>query len=140
MAEQSPDPRSRIVLRTERDEFGVPLADLVWHLDDRDKASMARTQELVRQTLDRHGHQVLGSQPKRGSRAPVTLGGGDHHMGTTRMHESPKEGVVDPDGRVHGLANLFVAGSSVFPTVGYANPTLTIVALSLRLADHLKSI
>jgi choline dehydrogenase-like flavoprotein len=60
-------------------------------------------------------------------------------MGTTRMHVDPKRGVVDPDCRVHGVANLYVAGSSVFPTSGYANPTFTIVALALRLADHLKT-
>jgi len=59
-------------------------------------------------------------------------------MGTTRMHSDAGQGVVDADSRVHGIANLFVAGSSVFPTSGAANPTLTIVALALRLADHLK--
>ena len=69
---------------------------------------------------------------------PNSLEGGKHHMGTTRMHADPKQGVVDPDCRIHGLANLYVAGSSVFPTVGYANPTFTVVALALRLADHLK--
>ena len=67
------------------------------------------------------------------------LQGGYHHMGTTRMADDPKEGVVDRDCRVHGIANLYIAGSSVFPTGGYANPTLTIVALALRMADHLKS-
>jgi len=65
--------------------------------------------------------------------------GGKHHMGTTRMHPDPKRGVVDQDSRVHGVDNLFVTGSSVFPTAGYANPTLTIVALALRLADHLQA-
>jgi choline dehydrogenase-like flavoprotein len=59
-------------------------------------------------------------------------------MGTTRMHQDPRRGVVDPNGRVHGLANLSVAGASVFPTGGAVNPTLTLVALSLRLSDHLK--
>jgi choline dehydrogenase-like flavoprotein len=59
-------------------------------------------------------------------------------MGTTRMSDDPATGVVDRDGRVHGIENLYVAGSSVFPTAGWANPTLTIVALALRLADHLK--
>jgi choline dehydrogenase-like flavoprotein len=61
-------------------------------------------------------------------------------MGTTRMNRDPKQGVVDEHGRVHGVANLFVAGSSVFPTAGYANPTLTLLALTLRLADHLKGL
>jgi choline dehydrogenase-like flavoprotein len=64
--------------------------------------------------------------------------GGNHHMGTTRMSDDPRTGVVDRDCRVHGMANLFVAVSSVFPTGGSANPTLTIVALALRLADHLR--
>ena len=70
---------------------------------------------------------------------PVGLEGGKHHMGTTRMHADPRQGVVDGDCRVHRLANLYVAGSSVFPTGGYVNPTLTIVALALRLADLLRA-
>ena len=65
---------------------------------------------------------------------------GSHHIGTTRMAASADEGVVDPDCRVHGVENLYVAGSSVFPTSGHANPTLTVVALAVRLADHLKSV
>ena len=62
-----------------------------------------------------------------------------HHLGTTRMHPDPARGVVDADARVHGLANLFVGGGSVFPTGGYINPTLTIAALTLRLADHVRA-
>ncbi len=61
-----------------------------------------------------------------------------HHAGTTRMHTDPRFGVADADARVHGTENLYVAGASVFPTAGFANPTLTIVAMALRLADHLK--
>ena len=61
-----------------------------------------------------------------------------HNMGTTRMNENPRFGVVDANCKVHGISNLFVAGSSVFPTGGFANPTLTIIALAIRLADHLK--
>jgi choline dehydrogenase-like flavoprotein len=61
-----------------------------------------------------------------------------HHMGTTRMHADARQGVVDADCRVHGVANLFIASSAVFPTGGFANPTLTIVALGIRLADHLR--
>ncbi|HLL45114.1 MAG TPA: GMC family oxidoreductase, partial [Longimicrobiaceae bacterium] len=83
-----------------------------------------------------------------GSYAPETDAGGGpvlraaglhHHMGTTRMHPDPKQGVVDEHGRVHGVSNLFMAGCSVFPTGGYINSTLTIIALSVRLADHLAS-
>jgi len=66
------------------------------------------------------------------------VGGGSHHMGTTRISDDPKRGVVDPNCRVHGLDNLYVAGSSVFATCGSANPTLNIVALAHRLVDHLK--
>ena len=62
----------------------------------------------------------------------------DHHMGTTRMHNDPKLGVVDENCKVHGTDNLFIAGSSVFPSSGFANPTLTLVSLALRLADHIK--
>ncbi len=69
---------------------------------------------------------------------PADLAGGWHHMGTTRMSDDPRTGVVDRDCRVHGFANLYVAGSSVFPTPGSGTPTMTIVALALRLADHLK--
>ena len=61
-----------------------------------------------------------------------------HNMGTTRMNENPRLGVVDPNCKVHGISNLFMAGGSVFPTGGFANPTLTLIALAIRLADHLK--
>jgi choline dehydrogenase-like flavoprotein len=69
---------------------------------------------------------------------PSGLHGGFHHMGTTRMHQNPEHGVVDADCKVHGIGNLFIAGSSVFPTCGFSNPTLTIVALGIRLAEHVK--
>ena len=63
-----------------------------------------------------------------------------HHMGTTRMHESPQQGVVDPDCRVHGVVNLYIGSSAVFPTCAHSNPTLTILALCLRIADRLKDV
>jgi len=69
---------------------------------------------------------------------PEFTGGGWHHMGTTRMSDDPKKGVVDANCKVHGIANLFMAGSSCYVTAGAPNPTLTVVALSLRLSDHLK--
>ena len=74
---------------------------------------------------------------EEGSDWPADLAGGFHHMGTTRMSDDPKQGVVDRDCRVHGMSNLYVAGSSVFTTGGSSNPTMFIVALALRLADHL---
>ena len=70
---------------------------------------------------------------------PKHLSGGWHHMGTTRMNEDPKQGVVDANCKVHGIANLSVAGGAVFPTGGAVNPTLTLVAMALRLSDHLKN-
>ena len=69
-----------------------------------------------------------------------TMDWGHHHVGTTRMHADPKQGVVNADSRVHGLSNLYVAGSSVFPTYGASNPTMNLLALTLRLADHLKKV
>ena len=69
---------------------------------------------------------------------PEALLSTHHSMGITRMHDDPKQGVVDAQCKVHGISNLFIAGSSVFPTGGYANPTLSIVAICMRLADHLK--
>jgi choline dehydrogenase-like flavoprotein len=70
---------------------------------------------------------------------PPAVFGNWHHLGTTRMHRDPSRGVVDENCRVHEMSNLYIAGGSVLPTGGYANPSLTIVALSLRLADHLRS-
>ena len=65
---------------------------------------------------------------------------GNHHLGTTRMHQDPKQGVVNADSQVYGVGNLFIAGSSVFPTYGASNPTMNLIALTLRLADHLKKV
>ena len=102
-----------------------------------DRWSIRRTQEIIDEGL--RGAGVGRLERKLGDESPSALfRGAYHHMGTTRMHRAPSEGVVDANCRVHGYANLFVAGSSVFPTSGNANPTLTIVALAIRLADHLK--
>ena len=71
---------------------------------------------------------------------PADTRGGWHHMGTTRMSDDPRQGVVDRNCRVHGIENLYVAGSSVFPTAGSGTPTLMLVSLALRLADHIKDV
>ncbi len=71
---------------------------------------------------------------------PDDLAGVNHHLGTTRMHDDPRQGVVDRDCRVHGIDNLYIAGSSVFPTAGTGTPTMMIIAMALRLADHLRGL
>lgn len=137
--EQAPDPSNRVVLSTERDRFGYQKAALHWQWGRIDRISVARSQNLLAEELTKTG---IGKLNYDAAQAPALCSpsGVAHHMGTTRMHLNPKQGVVDQNCRVHQLANLYVAGSSVFPTGGSANPTLTIVALSLRLADHLKQI
>jgi choline dehydrogenase-like flavoprotein len=129
--EQAPDPENRVDLAVERDRFGLPRAAIHWRWSAFDQQSLARIHAIVAAELERHG---LG-------RVEVAPGPPDpnahHHLGTTRMHRDPRQGVVDEHGRVHAIANLYVAGSSVFPTGGFANPTLTIVALTVRLAEHL---
>lgn len=137
MAEQAPNPASRVTLDQERDRFGVPRAVLDWRLTELDHRSIRRSQDVIDVGLQKQGlgrlERKLGEE-----RPPADLRGQWHHMGTTRMHTDPRQGVVDPDGLVHGMRNLYVAGSSLFPTSGYANPTLTVVALALRLAEHLR--
>jgi choline dehydrogenase-like flavoprotein len=136
-AEQSPNPSSRVTLDDARDAFGLRKARLDWRVTEFDRSSIRRTQEILDRELRR---AKLGRlERKLGEEDPPALfRGAFHHMGTTRMHREASLGVVDPDCRVHGLANLFVAGSSVFPTAGCVNPTLTLVALAVRLADHLR--
>ena len=102
-----------------------------------DILSAARAQEIINEELKRAGLGRLLTTME-GRTPPQNLNGGWHHMGTTRMNNDPKKGVVNEDCRVHGITNLFIAGPSVFPTGGYANPVLTIVALTVRLADHIK--
>ena len=137
-AEQSPLPDSRVTLDPDtRDAVGMPRVRLHWRVADDDRASIRRHQELLGAELERAG---VGSvqMPLGDEDPPAQFEGNKHHMGTTRMHRDPAHGVVDGDGRLHEAPNLFVAGSSTFPTPGCSNPTLAIVALSLRLAEHLK--
>ena len=137
-SEQAPNPSSRVTLSDDLDPLGYPLARLSWQLTDLDYESVRRTQSAIDKAARNAGvgrmEQMLGTEEP-----PVAIRGHWHHMGTTRMHSDPRRGVVDPNCRVHTITNLYVAGSSVFPTGGYANPTVTIVALALRLADHLKT-
>jgi choline dehydrogenase-like flavoprotein len=136
-AEQAPNPDSRVSLDRTHDEFGIPRTRLDWRIGERDRWSIRRAQDMLDAELRSRG---LGRVEQRlGDESPATLFLGSYHqMGTTRMHDSPRQGVVDRDCRVNGVENLYIAGASVFPTSGFANPTLTVVALALRLADHIK--
>lgn len=136
VTEQQPDRRSRILLSDERDRHGVPLPVLDWRLSSGDRHTAQVTMGAARDMLAALGARNIRQRMHTGSWPTDTLGG-PHHLGTTRMGRSPSTGVVDRDGRVYGIGNLYVTGGSVFPTSGYAPPTLTVVALSFRLADHL---
>ncbi|PLX36528.1 MAG: GMC family oxidoreductase [Hyphomicrobiales bacterium] len=135
-AEQAPNPDSRVLLGEDTDKFGMRRAALDWRISDDDLMSLRRTHELIGIAI---GEAGLG-RVKLGLDVPPSrddIFTGYHHIGTTRMHDDPKQGVVDKDCRVHSTKNLYMAGSSVFTTAGTANPTLTITALAVRLADHL---
>jgi choline dehydrogenase-like flavoprotein len=140
-AEAAPNPDSRVRLGDERDALGMPRIVLDWQLSAQDKRSLLAGHQAVAEELGRTGLgrlQIAEWLTADDDSWSPTVEGGHHHMGTTRMSQDPSQGVVDPTSKVHGIANLYIAGSSVFPTSGSANPTLTIVALSLRLAEHLK--
>lgn len=141
--EQVPNPDSRVTLDPEeKDSLGVPRAKLNWAFTDMEKRSARRLYELFGRQVGQAGigrvklEESLADE--KNSAMPSTTSGGWHHMGTTRMSDDPKQGVVDAHCRVHSLENLFIAGSSCFSTGSAVNPTFTIVALSIRLADHLK--
>jgi len=140
--EPVPDPESRVRLSSRSDRFGVPFPEIDWRMGQQELDSMDRMHQVLSTAMQRSGLEVpeirLERSPETGW--PVPMQGGRHHIGTTRMHTNPSQGVVDSHCRVHDLGNLFIAGSSVFPTASYVNPTLTILALGLRLADHLKSL
>ncbi len=137
-AEQFPNPDSRLTLSSERDLFGQPRIRLDWRLQDRDMHTMRRGLTLFGRALATAGIGRLHLPRELAGDFRFLVDYAAHPMGTTRMSADPRQGIVDPDLKVHGIDNLFVASSSVFPTGSWYNPTLTIVALALRLADHLK--
>ena len=138
--EPIPNPDSRVSLIAERDQLGQNRVRLDWRLNTGDKRTIRRSQEIIGMELGRAGlGRLMVMNGSDDDSWPASLEPGlAHHMGTTRMHVDPKKGVVDQNCQVHGINNLFIAGSSVFPTYGYSPPTLTIIALALRLADHVK--
>ena len=135
-----PDPDRRLTLSGERDALGMPKLNLAMTIADDDFARFRATlAELGRQLLAARSGMIRLSYSTR-AEWMAAMDWGNHHMGTTRMHDDPKSGVVDADSKVHGVGNLYVAGSSVFPTYGSSNPTMNLVALTLRLGDHLKQV
>jgi choline dehydrogenase-like flavoprotein len=137
--EQAPNPDSRITLHHERDAFGLNGVRVDWRLLPLDGRTVVHAEALIEEELRRLGLGRLAPVPaeEREDRL-ATIVGGWHQIGTTRAHEDPRQGVVDAQCKVHGTSNLFIAGASVFPTGGAVSPTPTILALALRLGDHLK--
>lgn len=137
--EQAPDPDSRVTLCDDRDALGLRRLRVDWRLSDLDHRSLLAAARCVGAELGRRGlgRLQLADWLREGT-WPEPIWSGCHHMGTTRMADDPTRGVVDRNCRMHTVRNLFVAGSSVFPTGGYVPPTLTIVALAARLAEHLR--
>lgn len=138
-AEQSPNPDSRVTLTEERDALGVPRLRVDWRHSQRDIDSVMGSFAILKREFSRSGVAVFRvDEQDFAARIVAQLGVGSHHIGTTRMSHDPAHGVVDTECRVHGIDNLFVASSSVFPTTSFANPTLTIVAVAVRVADRVK--
>jgi len=139
--EPFPNPDSRITLsETDYDIFDQPKLELNWQIEKANKMHAYRAMELIALEFGRLGlGRGYSKLFKNKAQWPEHIEAGKHHCGTTRMAAHPKNGVVNKNCKVFGLDNLYIAGSSVFPTIGYANPTLTIVALALRLSDHIKS-
>jgi choline dehydrogenase-like flavoprotein len=138
-SEQMPNPDSRIGLGRDTDAFGLRKVTIDWELTTQDKRGMTEGHRLFGAELGRVGlGRFWSSIPDGDNNWPDRMYGDQHNIGTTRMHRDPRFGVVDENCRVHGVANLYVAGSSVFPTEGIANSTFTIIAMALRLADHIK--
>jgi choline dehydrogenase-like flavoprotein len=139
IVEPEPDPNSRVMLSpTQKDQLGMNRVRVDWRLGSKVKRTFDRTLAILADDMRMSGvAEVDLDPPLEGNKWPADLEGTWHHMGTTRMHDSPKHGVVDRNCKVHGMANLYVAGSSVFPTSGANFPTITLAALAFRLSEHI---
>lgn len=138
-AEQMPDTTNRVTLLPEKDALGLNRIALHWEPSKANIEALRRVAQLFGAECARTG--IGRFELEKNFDEPYgNTSTAWHHMGTTRIHESQTKGVVDANLKVHGLGNMYVAGSSVFPTGGRSNPTLTLVALSIRLADQLKTV
>jgi choline dehydrogenase-like flavoprotein len=139
LAEQQPNPQSRVTLCPKRDRLGMPKLFVDWRHCAGDIATISQALRSFSEELRAWGGGDFRYDPQEVEACALRDGAfGGHHIGTARMARESRQGVVDENCRVHGVSNLYIAGSAVFPTSSQANPTLTIVALALRLADHLK--
>lgn len=141
IAEQRPDPDSRVSLSARRDRLNVPLAKVDWRIHDDERRTIVHVANLTRKTLARAGLPEPVLEPwvandQAGGEGIIDMA---HSLGTTRMSDSPMSGVVDANCQVHGVRGLYVAGASTFPTSGHANPVLMILSLAIRLSDIIKS-
>lgn len=134
IVEPRPQPDSRITLTDERCALGLRRARLDWRIDPADVTSALRFFEDFGEMLAQTGQGRTRLEYIADAERLAAANGANHHLGTTRFARDPKDGVTDADGRIHDMENLYVAGSSLFPRYGYSNPTLTIVALAVRLA------
>jgi choline dehydrogenase-like flavoprotein len=133
--EMAPNPDSRVTLADTVDPvFGQQQTHITWALGSRDEATYNQTTQLFKTAVNNLGGDI-SFWPWENVKSQLVVNG--HHIGTTRMSSDPTQGVVDANLKVHSLDNLYVAGSSVFPSTGISNPTFTIITLSIRLAEHL---
>jgi hypothetical protein len=139
MMEQTPDKGNRIILSNKRDKLGLAKIDVHYRVTDTDKQRLWRSLDICAKEIAMLGFGRIKTLKERSLRLwRDQLGFSQHHMGTTRMANSPSNGVVSENLKIFGTNNFYLSGSSVFPTGGSVPPTLTIVALSIRLAEHLK--
>jgi choline dehydrogenase-like flavoprotein len=141
--EMAPNPDSRVMLSEERDQLGMRRVKLDWRLGELERRTASEYANVVTSEFERLGLGTYDLAPLRS----LNDAGWDaiahdsaHHMGTARMHGSPQFGVVDSECKVHGISNLFIGSSAVFPTSSRSNPTMTILALAIRIADRVKQI
>lgn len=137
--EMEPDPENRVALGTDLDPDGQPIAVVRHRATELDRRSLIALHDALRAEVERAGLGKLESDLAGADPWPID-DDASHHMGTTRMGTDPRTSVVDPDLKLHAVENVYLAGASVFPTSGCANPTLTIVALAIRLARHLRRV
>ncbi len=138
--ELAPDPENRVMLSQKKDKLGINQVNLKWKLRDLDKYTVIKLHEFLEMKFRKSDiFNLKVNENFIDQQFPYSYESGHHHTGTTKMSDNPKKGVVDKDCKVHGVSNLYIAGSSVFPTAGVANPTLTIIALAIRLSDHISN-